>query len=1177
MKIRDMFQDDINRNINGVVQVEQKEKDVVYQEIKEYVVTSELKKHFTSFFDAYSDSFVHPTDNVGVWITGFFGSGKSHFLKMLSYLLSNKIVNGKPTIEYFRDKFDDELTFMDIEKSTSVPTETILFNIDVEGSINKDETAVLRVFATVFYDHLGFYGKDLKVASLEKFVSQQGKYDEFKKVFKEINGESWEDTRNTMAFFEDDVVETMVRVLGMSETAARNWFNGTEEVDLSVGQLVDEIKEYVDSRPEGFRLLFMIDEAGQYIGTNTSMLLNLQSLIEKLGSVCRGQVWIIATGQEALDDMIKVRQDEFSRIMARFKVRLSLTSSSVGEVIEKRLLTKTDEATKTLKMVYDNNDSVLRNLYSFDTENKDICGYSSDAQFIRVFPFVPYQFILMQKVFNEIRKHGHAGKHQSSGERSMLNGFQESAQKVQDRNELALVPLYEFYDTLHSFLDTAVRSVIERAERAADNNQGLTQEDVKLLKLLYLIRYIDDVKSNIENLTILMADTITVDKLELKNQVKESLERLTRQNYVARNGDIYTFLTDEEQDITREIKNTPVDTASVVSKIGDLIFSDIYQNKKYRYGKYDFSFDERVDGLNIGNTGSDMCLRFMTVAADQSELSELKLITDSKNDEAICVLSASYPYFESIEMASKIRKYVKQKNVSQLPDTIQKIITDRQREASHLEAQAKEELSKSIVEGKYYISGEIVNVTGSDAKAKINKALEYLVEQTYKNLNMIETNIQSESDILSILRGTNQQKMDGTYDNQEALNEVENYLKYQSQMKLPTSMAELQNRYSNAPYGWRELDIASVVAQLVANQKVMVKVAGMTITKEDSRLVSYLYKKSETGKVMISIREEIPAFKLKQLKDLLRDYFDVMDLPNDEDGLFEFIDNKFSERRKVYTGYQSQYIQHSYPGQETVDTAVRLIDNIRLHSSDNIALVNYLIDIQDDLLDNKDDMINVENFFATQKTIFDKGLNFVDSVKYEGDYFIGLDEVQNAVEEIKKITTPSNTYNYSRIKDLNKYISIIKDARDELLKNKRKEISTLINQCVHQLEAKAKDDSNFTGILKNAKRSFEEQRNEILRLDSLPTLDSKVLTLTRLKDKYLDQMDQMLHPTKKETVDGKTISSTYPKLKKKREFYMNAIFPRKTLKSKQDVDTYVEDIRKMLLGYLSDVDELDIK
>lgn len=252
-------------------------------------------------------------------------------------------------------------------------------------------------------------------------------------------------------FFEDDIIDALVETDVMSQTNAEHWFDGSESYDISIAQLVDEIKEYVDTKPKDFRLLFMIDEVGQYIGTNTSMLLNLQSLIEKLGSVCRGKVWIVATGQEALDEMIKVRTDEFSRIMARFAIRLSLTSSSVGEVIEKRLLTKTDEANTVLDNVYENNENVLSNLYTFDTEVKDLKGYSSEDEFARVFPFVPYQFIIMQKVFNEIRKHGHAGKHQSSGERSMLNGFQESAQRIKEKNELTLVPMYAFYDTLHSF------------------------------------------------------------------------------------------------------------------------------------------------------------------------------------------------------------------------------------------------------------------------------------------------------------------------------------------------------------------------------------------------------------------------------------------------------------------------------------------------------------------------------------------------------------------------------------------------------------------------------------------------------------------------------------------------------------------------------------------------------
>lgn len=560
MKIKDMFEKDINRPVNGVIQVEQEQADVIKQEVSEYVITTELKKHFNNFFESYSESFDTPTDNVGVWITGFFGSGKSHFLKMLSYLLENKKIDSKTTVEYFREKYDDELSFMKIEKSTRVPTETILFNIDVEGPLEKDNTAVLRVFTKMFYEHLGFYGSDLKVAKLEQFVTKRGKMNEFKQVFEEINGDSWENARETYVFFGDDIVATLEKVFVMSEQSARLWLDGPEDENITIGQLVDAVKEYVDSKPKGFRLLFMVDEAGQYVGTNTSLLLNLQSLVEKLGSVCRGQVWVVATGQEALDDMIKVRTDEFSRIMARFPIRLSLTSSSVGEVIEKRLLTKTPEAYEMLSMEYDNNDSVLSNLYSLQTQKKDLKGFRSADEFARVFPFVPYQFIVMQDVFNEIRKKGHAGKHQSSGERSMLNGFQESAQHIQDQDEFALVPMYYFYDTLHSFLDTSIRSVLERAEKASLNDEGLIEEDVNLLKLLYLIRYIDDIPSNIENLTILMADNIQTDKQVLREKVKKSLDRLINQNYVSRNGDVYMFLTDEEQDIARDIKNTDIDT-----------------------------------------------------------------------------------------------------------------------------------------------------------------------------------------------------------------------------------------------------------------------------------------------------------------------------------------------------------------------------------------------------------------------------------------------------------------------------------------------------------------------------------------------------------------------------------------------------------------------------------------
>lgn len=200
MVIQNMFVEDINRKINGVVKVDEDENKVLEQELNEYVITRELKRHFADFFNTYAEAFDEPTADTGVWISGFFGSGKSHFLKMLSYLLENKEVNGIRTVERFRKKFEDDPgTFMQVDRATKGETETILFNIDYEGSINKDKTAVLRVFAKVFYNHLGFFGSNLKVAMLEQYITQQGKMDEFCRLIEEKKGKPWTEVRKAFA------------------------------------------------------------------------------------------------------------------------------------------------------------------------------------------------------------------------------------------------------------------------------------------------------------------------------------------------------------------------------------------------------------------------------------------------------------------------------------------------------------------------------------------------------------------------------------------------------------------------------------------------------------------------------------------------------------------------------------------------------------------------------------------------------------------------------------------------------------------------------------------------------------------------------------------------------------------------------------------------------------------
>ena len=1177
MIIRDMFADDINRKINGVIKVDQAADEVIEQELNEYVITKELKKHFITFFNYYSDALDDPTADTGVWISGFFGSGKSHFLKMLSYLLENKEVNGIRSVERFRKKFeDDPATYMMIDRSTKVETETILFNIDIEGSINKDKTAVLRVFAKTFYNHLGFFGDNLKVAKLEQYIDQQGKTEQFRRTFEEKKGMSWLESRKAFAFNGKYIIPTLMEVLDMSEEDARAWFNDKSAIEFSIAQLVEDIKDYLKTKPNNFRLLFMVDEVGQYVGTDTDMLLNLQSLVEKIGSECGGKVWVVCTGQEAIDEIIKVRADEFSRIQARFKTRLSLSSSSVDEVIQKRILKKNKDAEAELESVYNKNDSVLRNLFSFTDSILDIKGYSGPGEFAANFPFVPYQFIIMQKVFAEIRKHGNSGKHLSGGERSMLSGFQEATQKIQEKDEYALVPFFRFYDTVHTFLDGSIRRVIERCQRAADNGDGIEALDVDVLKLLYLIRYIDDIPANLDNIVILMADDIRMDKITMRETIRDCLNRLMSQNYIGRTGEVYNFLTDEEQDIQREIKSTPVDTASIVDRIGQMIFADIFTTKKYRYGKYDFAFDQMVDGITIGNITGGMRLRFLTVATDTAEKSELRLMTESKGKEAIVVL-AETPYYESLESAMKIRKYVKQRNVNQLPKSVQDIIRDQQEEATKYEQTAMEDLVKAIESAQFYVDGEHIEIKGGNAKSKIEQSLEYLVSHVYSELSLIEKNADTDADIIEILTGADNM-MPGMEPNRGAATKIEEYLEMQAMKNLPTSMADIQSRYSAIPYGWKEIDIAAVVARLIYDQKVTIKYAGSTIQPDNPKLPDMLRKKSEIGKTSISKRQMITATKMRAVKELLREYFDVMDVPDDEDGLVAFVVQKFTDLKDHYLQLKGRYEGHKYPEQNLVLASIEQMDKILSQRKDNIALIDAILKEEDNLFDNKEKMQRVEGFFKNQVQVFDAAVKMEEDLKNDLNYLRKEEEANEALNQIRLITVVQSDPKsiYRRIPELNGLMDKVREGHGRLLDDKRAELLEIIRQCMEEVHTLSNGDVSCMELVKKGDTFFDQQKGKIRELQSLALLDGLVPQIWSYKDDLCDHIEIAKKPPI--VAEKKAPYGTEKSVEKKviKTVYRQAAFPAKVLESQEDIDAYVERMRSYLTAMMKDCDGIKL-
>ena len=1159
MLLRDIYKNDIDRNINGVIKVAQDDEVSIKQELTEYVITRELRKHFNTFLNNYERSIDEPTDKIGVWISGFFGSGKSHFLKMLSYLLSNKVVAGKKAVDYFQDKFDDPMMFSQLEKCASIPTDAILFNIDSKSPINKDATAILRVFAKVFYEHLGFYGTELKVAKLEQFISKQGKTEAFKSAFESVNGQAWDDARDSFSFFEDDVVQVLQDVLGMSETSARNWFNGEETGELSIDQLVDEINEYINSRGKDYRLLFMIDEVGQYIGSDGNLMLNLQTIVEEIGTRCHGRVWVMVTSQEAIDSITKISGDDFSKIQGRFNTRLSLSSSSVDEVIKRRILAKTDIAEQMLKMKYGENDSVLRNLFTFNGAVLDLKGYDSELNYVETYPFVPYQFRLMQNVLAEIRKHGNSGKHLSGGERSMLSGFQEAAQAIEEKDENSLVPFYLFYNTVHTFLESSIRRVIDRCQEAADNNDGIKQYDVCVLKLLYLIRYVNDIKSNIDNITTLMVEEINADKINMRQQVQESLDRLYSQNYISRSGDLYMFLTDEEQDIARDIRNVPINSSEITQKMIEIIYGDLYPSKKFKYDKYDFEYDQLVDEAINGSLTGAIKLRFLTVASDMYTSADQALILKSSQNEAIIKLSDEYPYFEEIENALKIRKYVKSKNVAQLPEAIQSIIRERQQQASAYEKRAKELIEKAIASGTIFAAGDRVESKSGNAKATIDDALSYLVDGVYTKLSDVKKMVSTDMDILEILNDK-QEKLSGYKSpNSDALSEIDLYLQMQEGKHLPTSMGDLQKRFKNIPYGWREIDIAALVAELINEQKVQITYSGTVIQPDDRKIPDYLRKKTEIDKTIVAKRHAIEPALMETVRKILKEYFNIMDIPQDEDGLIKFITDKFNEQKQALNDLLLNYSAGKYPGKDIVESGIKLIDEILSQRKDNTALLTAIKKKEDDLLDLNDDLAEVRSFFKNQRNIFDEATKLANKMEKEEENIKADTTTVDSLKEINDILALAKPY--KRISELPTLIQKVEKSYDELLNLKRNEVYEEINAAKAEVEALAEDKKE---ILDVANSDFNQKVNQATSAETITQLDAMKPAIQTLKQYYIKML--MTKPSPQEDTPPVNFNETT----------RATILPAANLKSEADIDAYVSKLKQKLMKELEGYDELHL-
>lgn len=1194
MQIREMFKKPIDRDIKGVIKVGQGEDENVKQELEEYVVTRELLKHFTTFFDNYERGIEGNTDKMGVWISGFFGSGKSHFLKILSYILENKEVDGKRAIEYFTDgdKIKDQVLIGEMKNSGNVSSDVVLFNIDSKGSakVGSGKEAIVEVFMKVFNEMQGYCGSIPYLAEFERQLDNEGKFEEFKERFEVIAGAPWEKKRNAFAVMQDKIVKTIVEMNFMTEEAARNWCKTAKaNYDISIEKFVGLVQEYLAKKGPKHHVIFLVDEIGQYIADDTQLMLNLQTIVEDLGTKCRGKAWVIVTSQEDIDSITKAKGNDFSKIQGRFDTRLSLSASNVDEVIRRRVLEKDENAASQLKLLYEQKESIIKNLITFTNDTADKKLYVDKTDFAECYPFIPYQFNLLGQVLTAVRTHGASGKHLSDQSRSMLALFQESACKVKDVETGVLIPFSYFYDPLHKFIDHQHSIVISQA---ADNSK-LDEFDVEVLKVLFMIKYVKEIKANVDNLTTLMISNIDDERVVIRGKVEESLKKLIKETLVQKNGEIYVFLTNEEQDINKAINAETVELGEIISEVSSVIFESIYTDKKYRYSnRYMFAFNQKVDDRYFKNNQSnDIGISIITPYGGDDSDATLRLKSASAN-EVIVKMPNDSAFLDEITESLKIYKYLN-KNAADAKGVLESIIRAKTDEREEKKTRIRIFIEDALKNAEIYVNGDKVTLSSHDPAARLNEALGKLVMKQYNKLTYMETAPEL-SDIAAVFNDDGQMSFVGVADttpNKLALDDVLQFISLNNSRHMKTSLKGLQDQFSMAPYGFDQKDVQWLVAMLFKQGRIALTLNSQNLSllnhsKDD--LVRYVTKRDFVEKLLIDVRARATDGQIRSVKEVMKDYFGASVSSDDDDVIMKqfarYSDNKLKEFEDVMVEYR---VNPRFPGKSVMESAQKRLKEVRAITEPSVFFKE-MNDARDDLLDDAEDTAPVFDFFnGEQKNIFEKALKYINIFENSKTY-VREQEIIDLVADMEAIINAKNPY--SSIQKLPDMSQEFTDVYGCLLENEAVEMRPIVAND-RKVVMDTLDQKEFADVFcSKFNQKFEELSEKLDKSNEIAAVKNIKLESDTLKLRCLDEIEgyernhapqTVVPPVAPVTpVAGGTQPTASPvrptvvakPVKKKKNLSISNVAGARTytMETEADVDQFLAEMKKKIMQELGE-------
>lgn len=570
MRIREIFDTQVEEKIDPVVKVaERQDESKLAAEIGSYVVTPTIEKYLDDFLEHYTDTYHLPTSETGVWISGYFGSGKSYLAKISALLAENRLLLGVSAADRFLARVPAHAPHRaSIQRSLSrfnqCDTQLIGFNIN---TVADDKTTPLpHVLLSQYYQAKGYSSNFIYARVIEAELDKMGRLADLHAVAARHAGRPWADIQQNLTFYARALYQAACEVaptLFATPADVAQALKQAEQGELYTVQflvrtILDDLAARQQTSGRLTRLVFVLDETGQWINDDNDRLSQLQALIEETGDKGQGKIWLFVTTHEdmgAIYANARARQADFKKVEGRFRFKLSLTTENIEQVLEDRLFRKNVAGRQAVTTVYQSNPGVLRDLGELKNSNQKLPP-CSEEKFTTFYPFLPYQIHLIPEIVKSLRSAGGRGEQLSGSTRTLL-AITQDILRAGRRPYLAegvgaLVSFDEVYANLVAEGEIApdVRREINRITEVVPQATPLTSQVAEVLYLVRELRYIPRTIDNIARLLIRDSDD---DLSSLISLVQPELDKLQKARLVARIGEEYEFLTGERRTFEEQV------------------------------------------------------------------------------------------------------------------------------------------------------------------------------------------------------------------------------------------------------------------------------------------------------------------------------------------------------------------------------------------------------------------------------------------------------------------------------------------------------------------------------------------------------------------------------------------------------------------------------------------------